>query len=142
MTVDDPVQTAPEMEVLGDLGRKARVIVPLLVLVCAVIWGVDGVVGAVYGAALILVNFFIAAKLISTFARTLPLLWGMVMFGYLLRLGVLFAAVYPIRNETWISVPALGVTMIVTHLGLLIWEIRYVSLSLAYPGLNPKLKSR
>lgn len=140
MTVDDLVKNAPEMEVLGDLGRKARVIVPVLVLMCAVIWGLDGVVGAAYGAALVLVNFFIAAKLISTFARTLPLLWGAVMFGYLFRLGVLFAAVYPVRNESWISIPALGVTMVATHLGLLFWEIRYVSLSLAYPGLKPKTR--
>ena len=27
--------------------------------------------------------------------------------------------------------------MIVTHLGLLFWETRYVSASLAFPGLKP-----
>ena len=32
---------------------------------------------------------------------------------------------------------ALGLTIIVTHLGLLFWELRYVSASLAFPGLKP-----
>ena len=32
----------------------------------------------------------------------------------------------------------LGITIIVSHLGLLIWETRYVSLSLAYPGIGPR----
>ena len=36
------------------------------------------------------------------------------------------------------SLPALGTTLVVTHLGLLFWEMRYVSLSLAHPGLKPR----
>ena len=32
---------------------------------------------------------------------------------------------------------ALGITVLVTHLGLLFWELRYVSASLAFPGLKP-----
>jgi len=32
----------------------------------------------------------------------------------------------------------LGLTLVATHLGLLIWEARYVSLSLAFPGLKPR----
>ena len=31
----------------------------------------------------------------------------------------------------------LGITIIVTHLALLIWEVRHVSGSYAYPGLKP-----
>ena len=34
--------------------------------------------------------------------------------------------------------PALGTSIIVTHLGLLVWELKYVAISLAYPGLKPK----
>jgi hypothetical protein len=36
----------------------------------------------------------------------------------------------------------LGLTIILAHLGLLFWELRYVSLSLAYPGLKPNLKEK
>ena len=31
----------------------------------------------------------------------------------------------------------LGITIIATHLGLLLWEMKYVSLSLAYPAHKP-----
>ena len=42
-----------------------------------------------------------------------------------------------VRNATWIDLVALGVTIIISHLGLLFWELRYISASLAYPGLKP-----
>ena len=55
-----------------------------------------------------------------------------------LRLGLIFLAVYLVKDAGWISLPALGATIIVTHLGLLVWELKYVAMSLAYPGLKPK----
>ena len=36
------------------------------------------------------------------------------------------------------SIVLLGITVIVTHVGLLFWETRHVSASLAYPGLKPR----
>jgi len=43
-----------------------------------------------------------------------------------------------VRDASWMSLPALGTTLVLTHLGLLFWEMRYVSLSLAHPGLKPR----
>ena len=81
---------------------------------------------------------FIASGLIAWAARiSLGFLMGAVLFGYLLRLGILLAAVLLVRDAGWISLPALGATIIVTHLGLLLWELKYVAASLAYPGLKP-----
>jgi len=62
---------------------------------------------------------------------------GAVLFGYLGRLALIFVAVYAVKDAGWISLPALGATIIATHLGLLMWELKYVALSLAYPGLKP-----
>jgi hypothetical protein len=62
---------------------------------------------------------------------------GGILFGYLLRLGIIFGAVILVRDASWISLPALGFTIIVTHLGLLFWELRHVSATLAFPGLKP-----
>lgn len=31
-----------------------------------------------------------------------------------------------------------GVTIVVAHLGLLFWETKYISASLAFPALKPK----
>ena len=72
-----------------------------------------------------------------TIRISLTLMLGAVLFGYLLRLGLIFVAVFAVRDAGWISLPALGATIIVTHLGLLVWELKYLALSLAYPGLKP-----
>jgi hypothetical protein len=91
-----------------------------------------------YGIALVLVNFALAATFVAVTARiSLGLMMGAVLFGYLVRLGLIFAAVLLVKDAGWISLPALGATIIVTHLGLLVWEMKYVAISLAHPGLKP-----
>ena len=62
---------------------------------------------------------------------------GAVLFGYIGRLALIALAVMLVRDASWVSLVPLGVTIIVTHLGLLFWELRYVSASLAFPGLKP-----
>jgi hypothetical protein len=62
---------------------------------------------------------------------------GVSLFGYLLRLGLISLAVFLVRDASWISLPALGVTIIISHLGLLFWEMRFIAASLAFPGLRP-----
>ena len=42
-----------------------------------------------------------------------------------------------VRHESWVDLPTLAVALFVTQIGLLFWETRYVSASLAYPGLKP-----
>ena len=63
---------------------------------------------------------------------------GVVLGGYILRLGLLVA-----RRR---AVPArrldaarrrFAITLGVSHLGLLLWELRHVAGSLAFPGLKP-----
>lgn len=91
-----------------------------------------------YGLGLVLCNFMIAAGLVAFTARiSYALMMTATLVGYLLRLGVLAIAVMLVRNESWVDLMALGLTIVVMHLGLLFWEMRYVSASLAYPGLRP-----
>jgi len=52
-------------------------------------------------------------------------------------MGVVAAAVLVFRNASWVNLIPLGLTIIITHLGLLFWELRYISGTLAYPGLKP-----
>ena len=72
---------------------------------------------------------------------SIHLLMGATLFGYLIRLGLIFLAVWVVKDASWISLPALGATIIVTHLGLLVWELKYVAISLAYPALKPTTRS-
>jgi ATP synthase I chain len=133
--VDGP---APEVTVTRDMIRRGLLVAPLIVAVGWVIWGADGAWSSAYGIAIVLVNFALAAGLVAMTARiSLGLMMGAVLFGYLIRLGLIFLAVFAVRDADWISLPALGATIIVTHLGLLVWEMKYVALSLAHPGLKP-----
>ena len=114
---------------------------PLLLECQAVFAGLDGVWSSLYAMGLVFVNFLLAAGLVSVTARiSLGLMMGAVLFGYLARLGLIFLAVILVRDASWISLTALGLTIIVTHLGLLVWEMRYVAASLAFPGLKPRTK--
>jgi hypothetical protein len=127
-----------EVSVSRDMVKRGVVVAPVVIAACGVVWGGDGAWSSAYGIAIVLVNFMLAATLIAATARiSLGLMMGATLFGYLIRLGLIFLAVYLVRDAGWISLPALGATIIVTHLGLLIWELKYVALSLAHPGLKP-----
>lgn len=129
---------APEVAVTKDMVKRGLVVAPVLIAVCAVIWGLNGAYSSAYAIALVLVNFALAAALVAVTARiSLGLMMGAVLFGYLVRLGLILVAVLVVRDAGWISLPALGATIIVTHLGLLVWEMKFVALSLAHPGLKP-----
>jgi hypothetical protein len=130
---------APEIEVSLDILKRSVYIAPVIIGICAVFAGLDGAFGALYGLAIVLVNFLLAAGSVAVTARiSLGLMMGAVLFGYLVRLGLIFLAVILVRDASWISLTALGLTIIVSHLGLLVWEMRFVAASLAYPGLKPK----
>ena len=131
---------SPELEVSTDLIKRGLIVAPILVAIAAIIWGGDGAWSALYGIALVLVNFALAAGSIALAARiSLGLMMFATLFGYLIRLALIFLAIWLVKDAGWISLPALGATIIITHLGLLVWELKYVAISLAHPGLKPSL---
>jgi hypothetical protein len=133
--VDGP---APEAVLVRDIIRKGLIAAPALILVFGLVWGVDGALSTAYGIAIVLANFALAAVLLAWTARiSLALMMGAALFGYLLRLGLIFLAVWLVKDASWVELVPLGVTIVVTHLGLLLWEMRYVSASLAFPALKP-----
>jgi hypothetical protein len=131
-----------ELQVSSDMVKRGLLAAPILILIAFLIWGTDGAWSSAYAIGLVLVNFMLSAVLIGWAARiSLVVLMAATMFGYLFRLGLIFVAVFVVKDAGWISLPAVGAAIIVTHLGLLVWELRYVSISLAYPGLKPSSPS-
>jgi hypothetical protein len=55
-------------------------------------------------------------------------------------MGLVTVVLLLVKDEPWVDLVALGVTVLVTHLGLLFWELRYVSASLAFPAVKPAPK--
>ncbi len=130
---------APEQQLARDLARRAVPVAPVLVLVGAFGWGYDGALSAGYGVALVVLNFLLAAAFLTWAGRiSLGFLMGAALGGYILRLALLAAAVLLVRDAGWVEPVPLGLTVVVTHLGLLVWETRYVSASLAFPVLKPR----
>lgn len=127
-----------EIQISTDIAKRGLMVAPVLVGICALIWGADGAWSSLFAIGLVLVNFAVSAMLIAYTAKiSLALMMGATLFGYLVRLGLLLLAIVLVRDAGWISIPALGATIIVTHLGLLIWELKYVAISLAHSGLKP-----
>jgi hypothetical protein len=83
-------------------------------------------------------NLVIAALLLAWAARiSLSMLMVASLGGFVLRMGLVVLAVLLVKDASWISLTALCVTILITHLGLLLWETRYVSATLAFPALKP-----
>lgn len=129
---------APEQAVARDIVKRALPVAPVLVGLAALAWGAAGAASAAYAVLIVVVNFLLAAWVLATAARINEIvLMAAALFGYLLRLALVAAAVLPVKDAGWVEPTALGLTLVVTHLGLLLWELRYVSASLAHPGLKP-----
>ena len=99
---------APEVTVSTDMIKRGLVVAPVLIAVCGVIWGMDGVWSGAYGIAIVLANFALAAASIAGAARiSLGLMMAATLFGYLIRLALIFLAVWLVKDAAWISFPAL-----------------------------------
>jgi hypothetical protein len=143
MTAADLHATVPaappvERELAFDMGRRGIWAAPVIVLVALVIWGGDGAWSALVAVAIVLVNLMLAAVSLSWAARrSLTLVMAVALGGFAVRMGLVTVALLLVKDEPWIDLVALAVTLLVTHLGLLFWELRYVSASLAFPALKP-----
>jgi len=129
---------APEAAVAKDLLRRMLWLAPAFVALSALGWGLDGALSSAFALVLVALNFAAAAALIGWGARTSQTaLLVAVMGGYVVRLGAILLVLWLVKDLAWVEMVPLGITLVVAHVGLLVWESRYVSLSLAYPGLKP-----
>jgi hypothetical protein len=138
-----PVAGGPiESKIALDMVRRGLPFVPVLLILSALMWGKNGAMSAGVAIALVFFNFLTSAATLGWAAKISPAaLMGAAMFGYLFHLIVIAAVVLPIRHFSWVRVWPLGITLIVTHLGLLLWELRHVSISFSEPGVKPRKSS-
>lgn len=133
---------SPAVEVALDIARRGVLAVVVAAGLGWFFWGTDGAVSVLYAGAVVLVNFVLAGLLLGWGGRvSFAMMAAAAMFGFFLRLGLIFLAVLLVKDASWFEPVPLGITLVVAHLGLLLWELRHVSGSLAYPGLKPKPKA-
>ena len=129
---------APEREVAFDMVRRSIIFAVPLLAAGALGWQWSGVWSVGLALGLVLVNFVLGAAMIGWGARRGPGgLMAAALGGYVLRLGIVAAAVLPVLRFDWFEVLPFAVSLLVTHLGLLVVESRHVAVSAAYPGLKP-----
>lgn len=129
---------SPVMEVAVDIVRRGALVAPVVVGIGAAIWGTDGAASVAYALGIVLANLALSAWLLASAARiSIAMVMGAALFGFLIRMGLLFIAVYLVKDASWVDIVPLGLTLVIAHLGLLVWELRYVSATLAFPGLKP-----
>ncbi len=130
---------SPELVIGRDLLRRAVPVAPVLLAVSGAVWGWAGVASAAFALALVLANFMASAWTLAAAARiSLGLLMAAALFGFVARLGLMFGVVLVVRDAGWVEWWPLGLTLVTSHVGLLAWETRYVSATLAFPGLVPR----
>lgn len=132
---------SPAMAVALDIARRSLWLLPVVILASAVFWGIDGVLSTMYGLVIVVANFVLSAWLLAVTGRiSAALMAGGALFGFLLRLALIFGAVMLVRDAGWVELVPLGITLIAAHLVLLFWELRHVSGTFAFAGLKPRPK--
>jgi hypothetical protein len=130
-----------ERELVVDIARRGLLVAPAIIAIAGVARGGAGAASAGIAVAIVILNLALSAATLSWASRTsLNLLMVAALGGFLLRMGLVVAVIAMIRHEPWVDLPTLAVTLLLTQLGLLFWEAKYVSATLAYPGLKPSEK--
>jgi hypothetical protein len=134
--------TAPvERELARDMIVRALPALPIVVVVAWLARGADAAISASFAIGLVLANLVLSAVLLGWAARVSPVaLMGTALGGFIVRMVLVGLALYAVNDRDWVDLPVLAVTVLVTHLGMLFWETRYVSASLAFPALKPERK--
>ncbi len=134
---------APALDVAKDMISRGLWLVPVGLGLGALAAGFNGAVSVAYAMALVLVNFLLAAYALAAASRiSFGLVASAALGGYMIRLGLILAAFLIVRDAAWMAKVPFGIAIIVTHMVLLVWELRYVSASMAHPGLKPKVSKR
>jgi hypothetical protein len=128
---------AIESKIAIDMVKRALPLMPVVLLLSALVWGRNGAISAGFALVIVMVNFLLAAAVLGWAARiSVGAVMGAALFGYLFRLVLIAAVVLPLRTQSWFERVPLGITLVVTHLGLLLWELRHISLSFSQPGVK------
>jgi hypothetical protein len=134
-------QSDPPVEQLiaRDLLKRGVMVAPAALIIGALVAGTDGVATVAFALVVVLANLALSAAMLGWAAAQSPtVLMAAALGGFLVRMVAVGLAVWAVNDAPWVHMGLLGVTVLATHLGLLFWETRYVSASLAFPALKPR----
>jgi hypothetical protein len=134
----DPIP-AVERDIAFDLVRRSALVAPVALAAGALIAGVDGVISVAIALAIVALNFTVAAVSVGWAAKVSPTaVGGAAAVSYIVRLATILVALFVLKHQSFVDFKVLGFTIVITHLALLAWETKHLSISLAAPGLKPQ----
>jgi len=137
ITVPDP--DGIESRIARDLARHALWIAPVCVIAAGIFWGLPGALGMLLGFAVVLANFLVTGALLGWAARISPtMIMAVALSGFIVWLFFIFGTGLLVEQTDAVDLTVYVVSVLVLHLGLLFWETRSISFSLASPGLKPR----
>ena len=137
--VPPPSSDHVESRIALDIAKKAAIVTPVVVLAIGIWRGPDAGLAALLALVVVIGNFLLSAAILGWAARTMPhALTGVALMSFLVRLALITAIGAAVKASGLVDWPVFGVTLIVSYMGLLFWELPSISLTLASPGLKPK----
>jgi hypothetical protein len=140
MSAYDQLPEAPAVErsIALDMVKRGALVAPVAVLAAAVFGGADVAASVAYGIVIVLANLLLSAAMLGWAAKqTAGILMATALGGFFVRMGVVTIAILAVRDLEWVALVPMSVAVLLASLGLLFWEMRYISASLAFPGLKP-----
>ncbi len=146
MTEETPVPeiSAPdadgiESRIARDIARHALWVAPVCIIAAGIFWGTAGALGMLLAFAVVLANFLVTGAMLGWAARISPtMIMAVALGGFLVWLFFIFGTGLLVEQTDAIDLTVYVVSVLVLHLGLLVWETRSISFSLASPGLKPR----
>jgi hypothetical protein len=137
-TVATPPIDRIESRIAHDLARHGLYVAPIAMLGVGLWRGVDAAAAVALAFAIVIANFLLSAAILGWTARRHPeVLVGVALFSFLGRLILITLIGVGIKELDIVDWPVFCITLVVSYLGLLFWELRSISVSLASPGLKP-----
>lgn len=128
-----------ESRIARDLARHALWIAPVCIAGAWIFWGTEGALGMLLAFAVVLANFLVTGAALGWAARISPgAIMGVALGGFLVWLFFIFGTGVLVEQTDAVNLTVYVVSVLVLHLGLLAWETRSISFSLASPGLKPR----
>lgn len=116
-------QAPVEMAIAGRIVRRVVWVGPLLILAFGALRGFDGAVAAAVGVAIVVGYYLLTGLVMSRSVRlSLNAYYIGALFGFVARLGLMALTMWFIARTFDVDRLALGVSVVVAYLSLLVWE--------------------
>ena len=123
--IETYIASRPPVELNIALGivRRITIVGPLMVALFGAVMGWDGAIAAAIGVVMVAGYYLFTGWILSMTARiSLAAYYAGALFGFLIRLVLIGVTMAVLANQFDLERVALGATVAVTYVALLLWE--------------------